>query len=140
VALDPHVDLERLAGEVRKRRSGSLPAEGLHHQVRVDAAHARRCYLALRSRARHAEVDAFRGEMRLATGAGARRFLEEIGALLLQVATHLAGERLDDAEPGQRWRVSLVTASRSLSVALEEGVVGLGPRAVRTADPVARGT
>src|SRR5207245_8572836 len=67
-------------------------------------------------------------------------FPREVGALLLQVAGHLAGQRLDDAERRQRRRVPLVAAPRALSVALEERVVGLGPRAVRATDPVARGT
>src|SRR6266404_5923350 len=72
--------------------------------------------------------------------AGARRFAREVGALPLQIATHLSRQRLDDAERHQRRRVPLVAAPCPLSVALAERVVGLGSRSVRAAAPVARGT
>ena len=41
----------------------------------------------------------------------------EVGALPLQVAAHLARQRLHDAEPHQRRRVALVAARRALAVA-----------------------
>src|SRR5207249_9736173 len=49
-------------------------------------------------------------------------------------------QRLDYAEGHQRRWVPLIAAPRALAVALEERIVGLGARAVRAADPVARGT
>src|SRR5207253_5007137 len=94
VALDAHVHLERLAGEVGEGRGRALPAERLHHQVGVDAADAGRIDLALRRRAQHAEVDALGGEACFATGTGVRGLPHEVGALPLQVATHLVRQRL----------------------------------------------
>ena len=96
----------------------ALPAERLHDQVGVDAAEAGRIDLALRRGAQHAEVDALRGQARFAIGAGARGLAHEVGALLLQVAAHLARQRLDDAERHQRRRVALVAARRALAVAV----------------------
>src|SRR5581483_311307 len=115
-------------------------AERLHHEVGVDAADAGCIDLALRRRAEHAEVDALRRETRFAPRAGARRLADEIAARLLEIPRHLVRERLDDADRDQRRRVPLITARRPSAVALEERVVGLRTRAVRSAHPVARRT
>src|SRR5207253_1939539 len=117
-----------------------LPAERLHHQVRVDAADAGGVDLAFRRGLEDAEVDALGGEVRLATRTGACGLVHEVVALLLQVARHLPRQRLHDAQPDQSRWVPLVAAPRALAVALQERVVGLGARAVRAPDPVARGT
>src|SRR5262249_57996309 len=140
VALDADVDLERLGGEVREARERALPAERLHYEIRVDAADARRVDLAPGRRAEHAEVDALADQPGLPGGAAARGGAQEVGALLLELAGHLVRQRLDDAEAHQGGWVALVTARRVLAVAVEERVVGLGAGAIRTAEPVARGT
>src|SRR5262249_57900984 len=106
------VDLERLGGEVREARERSLPAERLHHEIRVDAADARRVDLAPGRGAEHAEVDALAGQPGLPDGAAARGVAQEVRALLLELAGHLVRQRLDDAEPHQGRRGALVTAPR----------------------------
>src|SRR5262249_4240432 len=127
-------------GEVGEGRARALPAERLHHQVLVDAADAGRVDFTLGRHAEDAEVDALRRQPGFASGPGPRSLVHEVGALLLQIATQLGRQRLDDAGSRHRRRIALVAGRGALAVSLEEHGIGLRAGAVRTPDPVARGT
>jgi hypothetical protein len=71
------------AAKGREVRERPLPAERLHHEVRIDALETGRVDLTLRRRTDDAEVDALRGEPCLARGAGPRGLAYEVGTLLL---------------------------------------------------------
>ena len=90
----------------------------------------------------HAEVDALRRQPRFArsSAVAAGRGTDEHVALPLQVARHLPRQRLHDARRDERRRIARITRARTLAVALQERVVGLGTGPVRTSDPVARRT
>lgn len=133
------MDLERLGGEIREAGERPFPAERLHDEVLVHSADAGRIHLSPGRDAKRAEVDTLGRQPGFTCVAGAGGLVHEIVALLLEVARHLARERLHDPQRHQRRRIALVAARRALSVAVEERVVGLGAGAGRTADPVARG-
>jgi hypothetical protein len=101
------------ASAAKSAKVGSVPFQpnGLTTRSASTPVEAGRIDRALRRSAQDTEVDALGRQPRFAIGAGASGFAHQVGALLLQVAAHLARQRLDDAERHQCRRVAVCRRS-----------------------------